>query len=115
MVLHADLFALLEISVSIATSLVCVVVPTTTFSAVVGVFQRMCEGDVVEFLLGIEFVELVGCIRVRAEEGLEEVEQGVGRKRFGGDVLLDGSQVGRWGFLTRSRRPFILWRGLSLW
>ena len=74
----------------------------------------MCEGDVVKFLLGVEFVELVGRIRIGAEEGSEEVERGIGHRRFGGNVLLDGSQVGRWGFLTRSRRPFILWRGLSL-
>ena len=42
--------------------------------AVVGVFQRMCEGGVVEFLFGVEFVELVGRIRVGAEEGSEEIE-----------------------------------------
>ena len=74
----------------------------------------MREGDVVEFLLGVEFVELVGRVGVGAEEGSEEVKRGIGRKRFGGAVLLNGSQVGRWGFLTKSRRPFILWRGLSL-
>ena len=74
----------------------------------------MREGDVVELVLRVELVELVGCIWVRAEEGSEEVEGGAGRKRFGGTVLLNGSQVGRWGFLTKSRRPFILWRGLSL-
>ena len=89
-------------------------VSAATFLAVVGVFQRMCEGDVVEFLLGVEFVELVGRIRIGAEEGSEEVERGTGRRRFGGAVLLNGSQVGRWGFSTRSRRPFILWRVLSL-
>jgi hypothetical protein len=74
----------------------------------------MCKGDVVEFLFEVEFVELVGRIRIGAEEGSEEINRGIGCRRFGGDVLLDGSQVGRWGFLTRSRRPFILWRGLSL-
>ena len=74
----------------------------------------MCEGDVIKFLFGVEFVELVGRIRIGVEEGSEEIERGAGRRRFGGDVLLDGSQVGRWGFLTRSHRPFILWRGLSL-
>ena len=74
----------------------------------------MCEGDVIVFLLGVVFVELVGCVRVRAEEGAEEVKGGGGRSRFGGAILLSGSQVGRWGFWTRSRRPFILWRGLSL-
>ena len=68
----------------------------------------MCEGDVVEFVLWVELVEFVGRIRVGAEEGSEEVERGGGRKRFGGAVLLNGSQVGRWGFLTKSRRPFIL-------
>ena len=89
-------------------------VPAAAFSAVVGVFQRMCEGDVVELLFGVEFVEFVGRIRIGAEEGSEEVEGGTGRKRFGGAILLDGSQVGGWGFLTKSRRPFILWRGLPL-
>ena len=113
-VLHADLFNLLEISVSIATSFVGAVVSATALLAVVGVFQRMCEGGVVEFLFGVELMELVGRIRVGAEEGSEEVERGIGRRRFGGAVLLDGSQVGRWGLLMRSRRPFILWRGLSL-
>ena len=39
MALHADLFDFLEISVSIATSLVCVVEPATRFLAVVAVFQ----------------------------------------------------------------------------
>ena len=74
----------------------------------------MREGDVVELVLRVELVEFVGCVGVRAEEGSEEVERGTGRRRFGGAVLLSGSQVGRWGFSTRSRRPFILWRGLSL-
>ena len=74
----------------------------------------MREGDVVEFLFWVEFVKFVRRIGVGAEEGLEEVEGGTGRKRFGGAVLLSGSQVGRWGFWTKSRRPFILWRGLSL-
>ena len=74
----------------------------------------MCEGDVVVFLFGVVFVELVGRVGVGAEEGSEEVDGGGGRSRFGGAVLLSGSQVGRWGFWTRSRRPFILWRGLSL-
>ena len=74
----------------------------------------MCEGDVVVFLFGVVFVELVGCVRIGVEEGAEEVEGGGGRRRFGGAILLNGSQVERWGFWTRSRRPFILWRGLSL-
>ena len=74
----------------------------------------MCEGDVVVFLFRVVFVELVGRIGVRAEEGSEEVDGGSGRSRFGGAVLLSGSQVGRWGFWTKSRRPFIPWRGLSL-
>ena len=74
----------------------------------------MCEGDVVEFVFGFELVEFVRRVGVGAEEGAEEVEGGSGRRRFGGAVLLSGSQVGRWGFRTRSRRPFILWRGLSL-
>ena len=39
MALHADLFDFLEISVSITTSLVCVVEPATRFLAVVAVFQ----------------------------------------------------------------------------
>ena len=68
----------------------------------------MWEGDVVEFVLGVELVEFVGRVGIGVEEGSEEVERGSGRKRFGGTVLLSGSQVGRWGFLTRSRRPFIL-------
>ena len=68
----------------------------------------MCEGDVVEFVLWVELVELVGHVGIRAEEGSKEIEGGAGRKRFGGAVLLSGSQVGRWGFLMRSRRPFIL-------
>ena len=89
-------------------------ISATAFLAVVAVFQRMCEGDVVVFLLWVVLVELVGCVWVRAEEGAEEVERGRGRRRLGGAVLLNGSQVGRWGFWTRSRRPFILWRGLSL-
>jgi hypothetical protein len=50
------------------------VVLAATFLAVIGVFQRMREGGVVEFLLWVEFVEFVGCIRVRTEEGSEEVE-----------------------------------------
>ena len=74
----------------------------------------MCEGDVIELVLWVELVEFVGCVGVRAEEGSEEIERGAGRKRFGGAVLLNGSQVGRWGFSMKSRRPFILWRGLSL-
>ena len=74
----------------------------------------MRKGDVIELLFWVIFVELVRRIRVGAEEGSEEVERGTGRRRFGGAVLLSGSQVGRWGFLMRSRRPFILWRGLSL-
>ena len=114
MALHADLFDFLEISVSIATSLVCVVEPATRFLAVVAVFQRMCEGDVVELLRWVKLVEFVHRLGVRAEEGSEEVEGGAGRRRFGGAVLLSGSQVGRWGFSMKSRRPFILWRGLSL-
>ena len=75
----------------------------------------MCEGDVVVLLFGVVFVELVGRVRIGAEEGAEEIEGGSDRRRFGGAVLLSGSQVGRWGFWTRSRCPFILWRGLSLW
>ena len=74
----------------------------------------MREGDVVVLLFGVVFVELVGRVGVGVEEGSEEVEGGSGRRRFGGAVLLSGSQVGRWGFWTRSRRPFILWRGLFL-
>ena len=74
----------------------------------------MCEGDVIELLLWVKLVEFVRRIGVGAEEGSEEVEGGAGRRRFGGAVLLSGSQVGRWGFLTKSRRPFILWKGLSL-
>ena len=72
----------------------------------------MCEGNIVVLVLWVEFVEFVGRIGIGAEEALEEI--GAGRSRFGGAVLLNGSQVGRWGFLTRSRRPFIFWRGLSL-
>ena len=89
-------------------------VSAATLLAVVGVLQRMSEGDVVELVLRVELVELVGCIGIRAEEGSEEIKRGTGRKQFGGAVLLNGSQVGRWGFSTKSRRPFILWRGLSL-
>ena len=74
----------------------------------------MCEGDVVVFVFWLVFVELVGRVGVRAEEGSEEIDGGSGRSRFGGAVLLSGSQFGRWGFWTKSRRPFILWRGLSL-
>ena len=74
----------------------------------------MCEGDVVVFVFWFVLVELVGRVRVRTEEGSEEIDGGGGRSRFGGAVLLNGSQVGRWGFWTKSRRPFILWRGLSL-
>ena len=83
-------------------------ISAAVFLAVVAVFQRMCEGDVVVLLFGVVFVELVGCVGIGAEEGAEEVEGGGGRRRFGGAVLLSGSQVGRWVFLTRSRRPFIL-------
>ena len=64
MVFHADLSSFLEISVSIPTSLICVVISATDFSAVVGVLQRMREGDVIVFLFGVVFVELVGCVRV---------------------------------------------------
>jgi hypothetical protein len=114
-VLHADLFSSSELSVSVAVSFVRVVISTAGFAAVVGVLQRMREGDVVVFLLGVVFVELVGRVWIRAEEGSKEGKGGgVDRRRFGGAVLLKGSQVGRWGFWTRSRRPFILWRGLSL-
>ena len=74
----------------------------------------MREGDVVELLFRVEFVELVRRVGIGAEEGSKEVERGAGHKRFGGAILLSGSQVGRWGFWTKSRRPFILWRGLSL-
>ena len=74
----------------------------------------MCEGDVVVFVFWFVFVELVGRVGVGAEEGSKEVDGGSGRSRFGGAVLLSGSQVGRWGFWMKSRRPFILWRGLSL-
>ena len=115
MALHADLSSLSELSVSVATSFVGVVVSAAGFAAVVGVLQRMYEGDVVVFLLRVILVELVGRVGVRAEEGSKEGKRGgVDRRRFGGAVLLKGSQVGRWGFWTRSRRPFILWRGLSL-
>ena len=114
MALHADLFVFLGIPVSIAASLVRVVVSATIFSAVIAVFQRVCEGDVVVFVFWFILVELVGRIGVGAEEGSEEIDGGGGRSRFGGAVLLSGSQVGRWGFWTKSRRPFILWRGLSL-
>ena len=114
MVLHADLFDSSEIPISVAASLIRVVVSTPVFSAVVAVFQRMCEGDVVVFVFWLILVEFVGRIGIGAEEGLEEIDGGSGRSRFGGAVLLNGSQVGRWGFLTKSRRPFILWRGLSL-
>ena len=108
MVLHADLFASSEIPIPVAASLVRVVVPTTVFSAVVAVFQRVCEGDVVVLVFWFVFVELVGRIGIGAEEGSEEIDGGGGRSRLGGAVLLNGSQVGRWGLLTRSRRPFIL-------
>ena len=89
-------------------------ISAAVFSAVVAVFQRMREGDVIVFLFGVVFVEFVGRVGVGAEEGAEEIEGGGARSRFGGAVLLNGSQVGRWGFWTRSRRPFIFWRGLSL-
>ena len=49
-------------------------ISAATFLAVVGVLQRMCEGDVVEFVLWVELVELVGHVGIRAEEGSEEVE-----------------------------------------
>ena len=114
MVFHADLFDSSEIPISVAASLIRVVVSAPVFSAVVAVFQRVCEGDVVVFVFWVVLVELVGRVGVGAEEGSEEVDRGVGRRRFGGDVLLSRSQDGGWGFLTRSRRPFILWRGLSL-
>ena len=115
MVLHADLSSLSELSVSVATSFVCVVVSAASFPAVVGVLQRMCEGDVVVFLLRVVLVELVGRVGIRAEEGSKEGKGGgVDRRRFGGAILLKGSQVGRWGFLMRSRCPFIFWRGLFL-
>ena len=68
----------------------------------------MCEGDVVVLVFWFILVEFVGRIGIGAEEGSEEVDGGSGRSRFGGAVLLSGSQVGRWGFWTRSRRPFIL-------
>jgi hypothetical protein len=113
-VLHADLFDSSEIPISLAASLVRVVVSTPVFSAIVAVFQRVCEGDVVVFVLWLVLVEFVGRIGVGAEEGSEEIDGGSGRSRFGGAVLLSGSQVGRWGFSMRSRHPFILWRGLSL-
>jgi hypothetical protein len=74
----------------------------------------VCEGDVVVFVAWFILVELVGRIGIGAEEGSEEIDGGSGRSRLGGAVLLSGSQVGRWGFWTKSRRPFILWRGLSL-
>jgi hypothetical protein len=85
-----------------------------TFPTVVGVFQRMREGGIIEFLLWVEFVKFVGCIGVGVEEGTEEIEGFTRSERVGGNVLLSGSQVGEWGFLTRSSRPFILWRGLFL-
>ena len=74
----------------------------------------MREGDVVVLVGWFVLVEVVGRVGVRAEEGSEEIDGGSGRSRLGGAVLLSGSQVGRWGFLTKSRRPFIFWRGLSL-
>ena len=115
MALHADLSSLLELSVSVTTSFVRVVVSAASFAAVVGVLQRMREGDVVIFLFRVVFVELVGRVGIRAEEGSKEGKgRGADRRRFGGAVLLRGSQVGRWGFLMRSRRPFIFWRGLCL-
>ena len=114
MVLHADLFASSEIPIPVTTPLIRVVVSTTVFLAVVAVFQRVCEGDVVVLVLWFVLVELVGRVGIGAEERSEEVDGGSGRSRLGGAVLLDGSQVGRWGLWTRSRRPFILWRGLSL-
>ena len=54
----------------------------------------MCEGDVVVFVLWLVLVELVGCVGIGAEEGSKEVDGGSGRSRFGGAVLLSGSQVG---------------------
>ena len=90
-------------------------ISAAAFPAEVAVFQRMCEGDVVVFLFGVVFVELVGRVWIRTEEGSKEGKGGgVDRRRFGGAVLLKGSQIGRWGFWMRIRRPFILWRGLSL-
>ena len=114
MVFHADLFAPSELPIPVAASLIRVVVSTAAFSAVVAVFQRVCEGDVVVFVGWFVFVELVGRVGIGAEEGAEEVDGGSGRSRLGGAVLLSGSQVGRWGFWTKSRRPFMFWRGLSL-
>ena len=64
MVLHADLSSLSKLSVSVATSFVRVVVSAAGFTAVVGVLQRMCEGDVVVFLLRVVLVELVGRVGV---------------------------------------------------
>ena len=113
-VLHADLFSSSEIPISVTASLIRVVVSTPVFSAVIAVLQRVCEGDVEVFVFWFVLVEFVGRIGIGAEEGSEEVDGGSGRSRFGGAVLLSGSQVGRWGFWTKSRRPFILWRGLSL-
>ena len=99
MVLHADLYDSSEIPVSVAASLIRVVVSTPAFSAVVAVFQRVCEGDVQVFVFWFILVELVGRVGIRAEEGSKEGKGGgVGRRRFGGAVLLKGSQVGRWGF-----------------
>ena len=64
------------------------------FLTVVGVFQRMREGGVIEFLFWVEFVERVGCVGVGMEERAEEVEGFTRSERVGGDVLLSGSQVG---------------------
>ena len=114
MVFHADLFDSSEIPISVAAPLIRVVISTPVFSAIVAVFQRVREGDVVVFVCWFILVELVGRVGVGAEEGSEEIDGGGGRSRFGGAVLLSGSQVGRWGFWMKSRRPFILWRGLSL-
>ena len=73
-------------------------VSTPVLSAVVAVLQRVCEGDVVVLVLWLVLVEFVGRVGIGAEEGSKEVDGGSGRSRFGGAVLLNGSQVGRWGF-----------------
>ena len=64
MVLHADLYDSSEIPISVTASLIRVVVLTPVFSAVIAVFQRVCEGDVVVFVLWFILVEFVGRIGI---------------------------------------------------